>query len=82
MRRDPMAGAAEIIGGVIDTAHRMGRPCVTTVGRVNVSPNERAVIPRQVAFTVDARSPDPTQRDLLLARHEALIARGRASGAI
>ena len=73
LRRDPMAGAAEIIGGVIDTAHRMGRPCVTTVGRFIVSPNERAVIPRQVAFTVDARSPDPAQRDLLLARHETLI---------
>jgi allantoate deiminase len=73
LRRDPMAGAAEIIGGVIDTAHRMGRPCVTTVGRVNVSPNERAVIPRQVAFTVDARSPLPDQRETLLARHEALI---------
>ena len=63
LRRDPMAGAA----------HRMGRPCVTTVGRVIVSPNERAVIPRQVAFTVDARSPDPAQRQLLLVRHEALI---------
>jgi allantoate deiminase len=73
LRRDPMAGAAEIISGVINTAHRMGRPCVTTVGRVTVSPNERAVIPRQVAFTVDARSPDPAQRELLLARHEALI---------
>jgi allantoate deiminase len=73
LRRDPMAGAAEIISGVIDTAHRMGRPCVTTVGRVIVSPNERAVIPGQVAFTVDARSPDPAQRELLLARHEALI---------
>lgn len=73
LRRDPMAGAAEIISGVIDTAHRMGRPCVTTVGRVNVSPNERAVIPRQVAFTVDARSPDVAQRETLLTRHEALM---------
>jgi allantoate deiminase len=73
LRRDAMAGAAEIISGVIDTAHRMGRPAVTTVGRMTVTPNERAVIPRQVAFTVDARSPDPDQRDLLLARHEALI---------
>ncbi len=73
LRRDPMAGAAEIISGVIDTAHRMGRPCVTTVGRMIVTPNERAVIPRQVTFTVDARSPDPAQRELLLARHEALM---------
>ena len=73
LRRDAMAGAAEIVNGVIDTAHRMGRPCVTTVGRMNVTPNERAVIPRQVAFTVDARSPDAAQRALLLARHEALM---------
>jgi allantoate deiminase len=72
-RRDPMAGAAEIIAGVINTAHRMGRPAVTTVGRMTVTPNERAVIPRQVAFTLDARSPDPAQLETLLARHEALI---------
>jgi allantoate deiminase len=73
MRRDAMAGAAEIISGVIDTAHRMGRPAVTTVGRLHVTPNERAVIPRQVSFTLDARSPIPEQRELLLARHEALM---------
>jgi allantoate deiminase len=73
LRRDPMAGAAEIIDGVIATAHRMGRPCVTTVGRMHVTPNERAVIPRQVAFTVDARSPLTEQRETLLARHEALM---------
>lgn len=73
MRRDAMAGAAEIISGVINTAHRMGRPVVTTVGRMHVTPNERAVIPQQVTFTVDARSPDPAQRDELLARHEALM---------
>jgi allantoate deiminase len=72
-RRDPMAGAAEIISGVINTAHRMGRPAVTTVGRMTVTPNERAVIPRQVAFTLDARSPDPAQLETLIARHEALM---------
>ncbi|MCA9880508.1 MAG: Zn-dependent hydrolase [Thermomicrobiales bacterium] len=73
MRRDAMAGAAEIISGVVNTAHRMGRPVVTTVGRMHITPNERAVIPQQVTFTVDARSPDPAQRDQLLARHEALM---------
>lgn len=73
MRRDAMAGAAEIISGVIDTAHRMGRPCVTTVGRVIVSPNERAVIPKQVTFTVDARSSDPQQLEELVERHESLM---------
>jgi allantoate deiminase len=73
LRRDPMAGAAEIISGAIDTAHRMGRPAVTTVGRMHVAPNERAVIPRQVSFTLDARSPLAEQRRELLERHEALI---------
>src|SRR5262249_50104989 len=43
LRHDAMAGAAEIISGVVNTAHRMGRPAVTTVGRLTVTPNERAV---------------------------------------
>ena len=73
LRRDPIAGAAEIIDGVINTANRMGRPSVTTVGRMHVLPNERAVIPRQVSFTVDARSPLPEHRETLLERHEAFM---------
>ncbi|HET7094010.1 MAG TPA: Zn-dependent hydrolase [Thermomicrobiales bacterium] len=72
LRRDPMAGAAEIIGGVIATAQRMGRPAVTTVGRMVVEPNGRAVVPERVAFTVDARHPDPAALALLLERHEGL----------
>jgi allantoate deiminase len=73
MRRDPMAGFAEIASGVINTAHRMGRPAVTTVGRVVADPNFPAVVPRSVTFTVDARHPDPRQRAFLYARHEALM---------
>ncbi len=72
LRRDPMAGAAEIVSGVIDTASRMGRPAVTTVGRMVVEPNGRAVVPERVGFTVDARHPDPEALALLLARHEGL----------
>lgn len=68
-----MAGFAEIASGVIDTAHRMGRPAVTTVGRAVVEPNFPAVIPHSVAFTIDARHPDPAQRRLLYDRHEALM---------
>jgi allantoate deiminase len=70
LRRDPMAGAAEIVSGVIDTAHRMGRPAVTTVGRMTVEPNGRAVVPERVGFTVDARHPEPGALATLLARHE------------
>ncbi len=73
LRRDPMAGAAEIISGVINTARRMGRPAVTTVGRIGAEPNLSPAVPEQVTFTIDARHPDPAQRALLYARHEALI---------
>lgn len=73
LRRDPMAGFAEIVSGVINTAHRMGRPAVTTVGRCQVVPNGSAVVPREVHFTVDARHPDPAKRQELYALHEALM---------
>ncbi len=73
LRRDPMAGAAEIISGVVATAHRMGRPAVTTVGRVVVEPNGPAIVPEAMTFTVDARHPDPVARDALYAKHEALM---------
>lgn len=73
LRNDPMAGFAEIVSGVINTAHRFGRPAVTTVGRAVVWPNGPAVIPREVKFTVDARSPDPAQREKLYSAHEGLM---------
>jgi allantoate deiminase len=68
-----MAGFAEIASGVINTAHRMGRPAVTTVGRVNVEPNAAAVIPASVAFSIDARHPDPHAFAKLLSAHERLM---------
>jgi allantoate deiminase len=73
LRNDAMAGFAEIVTGVVNTAHRMGRPAVTTVGRVLVDPNYPAILPRSVSFTVDARHPVPAKRQELYARHEALI---------
>lgn len=73
LRRDPMSGAAEIISGVIDTARRMGRPAVTTVGRIGAEPNLTPAVPEKVTFTIDARHPEPEQRARLYARHEALM---------
>jgi allantoate deiminase len=72
MRRDPMAGFAEIASGVINTAHRLGRPAVTTVGRIGVEPNFPAIVPASVSFTIDARHPDPAARERLYAMHEGL----------
>jgi allantoate deiminase len=73
LRRDPMAGFAEIASGVINTAHHMARPAVTTIGRCEVEPNGAAVIPRTVRFTVDARHPHPEKRMQLFALHEGLM---------
>jgi allantoate deiminase len=73
LRRDPMAGAAEIIGTAIDTAHRMGRPAVTTSGMMKVEPNAPAIVPERVLFTIDARHPEPETRELLYQRHEAMF---------
>jgi allantoate deiminase len=70
-RRDPMAGAAEIVTGVIGNALTLGPPAVTTVGRMTVEPNARAIVPAQVAFTVDARHSEVAARRALLAAHEA-----------
>lgn len=73
LRRDPMAGFLEIGSGVINTAHRLGRPAVTTIGRVEVYPNGAAVVPRDVHFTIDVRHPDPEQGQQLYRLHEQLM---------
>jgi allantoate deiminase len=73
LRRDPMAGFAEIASGVVNTAHRMGRPAVTTVGRVVVKPNYPAIIPASVEFSIDARHPRADERRQLYAAHEGMM---------
>jgi allantoate deiminase len=73
LRLDPMAGAAEIISGAINTALMMGRPAVTTVGRIMAEPGAPPIVPEKVSFTIDARHPDPEQRALLYERHEELM---------
>ncbi|MGE0238194.1 MAG: hydantoinase/carbamoylase family amidase [Parvibaculaceae bacterium] len=73
LRIDPMAGFAEIASGLIDTAHRMGRPAVTTIGACTVYPGGAAVIPQSVEFVVDARHPDPAAFTALHETHERYI---------
>jgi allantoate deiminase len=68
-----MAGAAEMIAQVIENANAMGRPAVTTVGRIVVEPNYPAIVPKKVTFLVDARHPDPAAIALLFQRHEAVF---------
>jgi allantoate deiminase len=73
LRRDPMVAAAEIILGVRENALAMGRPAVTTVGRIAAEPNFPAIVPERVIFSVDARHPDPAKRAALYERHERLF---------
>jgi allantoate deiminase len=73
LRRDPMAGAAEMISNVIGRAEAIGRPAVTTVGRISAEPNFPAIVPERVSFMIDARHPDPAARLQLYADHEAAI---------
>jgi allantoate deiminase len=73
LRRDPMAGAAEMIAGVIQAAATKGRPAVTTVGRIQAEPNYPAIVPGMITFTIDARHPQPEALAQLYAGHEALL---------
>jgi len=72
-RLDPMAGAAEVINGVIEHARSLGRPAVTTVGTMVVEPNLKAAVPGRVVFSVDARHPDRDALSRLYDHHESLI---------
>ena len=74
LRRDPMQGFAEIATRVVDHAHRLGRPAVTTVGRVRADPNLPAIVPGRVTFTIDARHPDQAVHDAMHRTHADLIA--------
>jgi allantoate deiminase len=74
-RRDPMEAAAHIIAGAVGYARSLGRPAVTTVGRMLVEPNLPAAVPDRVTFTIDSRSPIPEQHVDLQHHHEDLIRR-------
>lgn len=73
IRNDPMAGFMELGSGLVNTAHRWGRPAVTTIGRVEVSPNYPGVIPGEVKFTIDTRHPNPKKRMELYRQQENLM---------
>ncbi|HAX25571.1 MAG TPA: Zn-dependent hydrolase [Chloroflexi bacterium] len=74
-RRDPLVGVAEMILAVNHNAVAMGRPAVSTVGRVVVEPNLSPIVPGKVLFTIDSRHNDPVKIEELAAAHEAAIIR-------
>lgn len=74
LRRDPMVAAVQIIGAAIETAKQMGRPAVTTIGRMLVEPNYPVIVPAKITFTINARHPYAEGGQELFARHDALLA--------
>jgi allantoate deiminase len=70
MRRDPVVGAAEMILAINKNAVEMGRPAVSTVGRILVEPNASPIVPGKVTFTIDARHNDIEKLELLTRAHE------------
>ncbi len=73
LRKDPMDAAAEMISAVIGVARDLGRPAVTTVGRILVEPNFPNIVPERVTFTIDSRNPDPGARLAQYERQETLL---------
>jgi allantoate deiminase len=63
LRRDALAGAAEMVLAIESVARKGGGDLVATVGRLETLPGAANVIPGEVRFTIDVRSGDAARRD-------------------
>ena len=70
-RRDALFAAARLVLRANELAHELGG--LVTVGRLDVRPNSRAVVPGEVTLIVDIRDPDATRIDALDAAVRAAI---------
>ncbi len=64
LRRDALAGAAECIIEIEEFCRTDPDGLVGTVGYIHAAPGATNVIPGQVSFTIDIRSPSDTHRKL------------------
>ena len=58
IRHDALVAAAEIIRGVREIPRKIGGDMVSTVGRLDVTPNIPNAIPGRVSLSIDLRAPD------------------------
>jgi N-carbamoyl-L-amino-acid hydrolase len=58
IRHDALVAAAEIVRGVREIPRKIGDDMVSTVGRLDVTPNIPNAIPGRVSLSVDLRAPD------------------------
>ncbi len=63
LRRDALAGAAEMILAIETIARADASDLVATVGRIEALPGAPNVIPGETRFTIDIRSGDAARRD-------------------
>ncbi|MDE1916596.1 MAG: allantoate amidohydrolase [Sphingomonadales bacterium] len=75
LRRDALAGAAEMVLAVEEIARADKSDLVATVGKVAALPGAANVIPGEAVFTLDIRSGNEARRD---AAAEAILIRIRA----
>ena len=73
LRRNALVGAARLVTAMDAIAAEGGPEAVASVGRLEVSPNSRNVIPGEVRFSVDLRHPDDGLLDAMAAHFEALL---------
>ena len=65
LRRDALAALSEIVLAVERIANRHGPNAVGTVGEAVIAAPSRNVIPGEVAFTIDVRSPEAKTLDAI-----------------
>lgn len=58
-RRDALVAAADMVRGIRDSAVASRERLVATVGSLSLVPDSPNVVPGEVTFTVDLRSPEP-----------------------
>ena len=58
IRHDALVAAAEVVRGIREIPRRVGGGLVSTVGRLDVSPNIPNAIPGRVSLSIDLRGPD------------------------
>ncbi|MEL6727148.1 MAG: allantoate amidohydrolase [Pseudomonadota bacterium] len=73
LRRDAMAGAAEMLVAIETIAHEIGEDLVATAGRIDAWPGSTNVIPGRVTFSLDIRSGDMERRDTAAAAIESSL---------
>ncbi|HMA15421.1 MAG TPA: allantoate amidohydrolase [Kiloniellaceae bacterium] len=73
LRRDALAGAAEMIAAIEGRATGGEEGLVATVGRLEVAPGAINVIPGKASFTLDIRAPEDALRHAAVSALEATL---------